>query len=98
MYQPTVITGNKPITIGHQYSTVALLPEKDPEAPVPWVVPLSCQRVEHEQKKALVGADQMDALLNDPALPFHDQLIVEVADSDYAQPAYIAAHRNIQTW
>jgi len=29
VYKPGVIQGNKPVTIGHQYSTVALLPEKD---------------------------------------------------------------------
>ena len=72
---------------------VALLPEKDPETPAPWVVPLSCQRVEHGQNKAMVGAKQIDMLLADPTLPFHGQLVVEVADSDYAQPAYIAMHR-----
>ncbi len=93
VYQPTVIWGNKPITIGHQYSTVALLPEKDAQQPVPWVVPLSCQRVKREESKALVGAAQIGELLGDAKLPFHEQLTVEVGDSDYSQPAYLAANR-----
>ncbi len=36
LYQPNLIWGNKPITIGHQYSTVALLPKEDSQSPVPW--------------------------------------------------------------
>ena len=93
VYQPTVIWSNKPITIGHQYSTVALLPEKDNEHPVPWVVPLSCQRVKPDESKTLVGAGQIGELLCDAKLPFHEQLTGEVGDSDYAQPAYLAANR-----
>jgi len=93
VYQPTIIRGNKPITIGHQYSTVALLPEKDSEQPVPWVVPLSNQRVKREESKTLVGAAQIGELLGDAKLPFHEQLTVEVGDSDYSQPAYLAANR-----
>ncbi len=38
VYQPNLIWGNKPITIGHQYSTVALLPEKEDPHPATWVV------------------------------------------------------------
>jgi len=93
VYQPTVIWGNKPITIGHQYSTVALLPEKDTKQPVTWVVPLSCQRVKREESKALVGAEQIGELLGDAKQPFREQLTVEVGDSDYSQPAYLAANR-----
>ena len=94
VYQPNLIWGNKPITIGHQYSTVALLPEKDDQHPAPWVVPLSCQRVKRAETKVLVGAEQIGALLEDEKLPFHGQLTVEVGDSDYSQPAFLAANRN----
>jgi len=93
VYQPTVITSNKPITIGHQYSTVALLPEKDKKQPVPWVVPLSVQRVRTNQKKAETGAVQMGKVLGHKALPFDTQLCVEVGDSDYSQPLYLSANR-----
>jgi len=93
VYQPNLIWGNKPITIGHQYSTVALLPEKEGSHPAPWVVPLSCRRVKLEESKALVGAEQIGALLDDDQLPFHDQLIVEVGDSDYSQPVFLIANR-----
>ena len=93
VYQPTVIKGNKPITIGHQYSTIALLPEKDQTQPVPWVVPLSVQRVQTHQKKSEAGAEQMNKVLGHKALPFDKQLCVEVGDSDYSQPRYLSANR-----
>jgi hypothetical protein len=93
VYQPNVIWGNKPITIGHQYSTVALLPEKEGAHPAPWVVPLSCRRVKLAESKTLVGAEQIGALLENAQLPFHDQLTVEVGDSDYSQPIYLTANR-----
>lgn len=93
VYQPNLIWGNKPITIGHQYSTVALLPEKDADHPVPWVVPLACRRVKLAENKAQVGAQQIGALLEDEDLPFHGQLTVEVGDSDYSQALYLAENR-----
>jgi hypothetical protein len=93
VYQPNVIWGNKPITIGHQYSTVALLPEKEGAHPAPWVVPLSCRRVKLAESKTLVGAEQIGALLENEQLPFHDQLTVEVGDSDYSKPIFLTANR-----
>jgi hypothetical protein len=92
VYQPTVIYGNKPITIGLQYSTVALLPEKDKAHPIPWVVPLSVNRVHISEKKAVVGAAKIGTLLGNENLPFAGQLYVEVSDSTYSQPAYLAAN------
>ncbi len=93
VYQPNLIWGNKPITIGHQYSTVALLPKEDSQPPVPWVVPLACRRVKLAENKAQVGAEQIGALLEDEDLPFHGRLTVEVGDSDYSQALYLAENR-----
>ena len=45
VYQPNTIKGNKPIAIGHQYSLVALLPERERAQTAPWVVPLKLDRV-----------------------------------------------------
>ncbi len=92
VYKPGVIQGNKPIIIGPQYFTRALLPEKEVDTP-PWGVPLSCERAPAEKRKSEVGKEQIDALLSDPQMPFHGQLVVEVVDSDYARPDYLAAHR-----
>jgi hypothetical protein len=93
VYQPNPIAGNTPVTIGHQYSTVALLPEGRAQRSPAWVVPLSTARVASPEDKEGVGAAQIDALLQDRTLPFHDALCVEVADSKYSKPAYLHAHR-----
>lgn len=93
VYQAQVVKGNKPVTIGHQYSTVALLPEAEAGLSSSWVVPLMTQRVGSAQDKELVAASQIDYLLNDSALPFGDELCVEVGDSSYSKPAYLHANR-----
>jgi hypothetical protein len=93
VYHPNPVQGNTPVTIGHQYSTVALLSEAQaPHSPA-WVVPLSCARVASADDKEMLGAAQIDALLLDQTLPFHEELCVEVADSKYSKPAYLHAHR-----
>jgi hypothetical protein len=93
VYQPNPVAGNTPVTIGHQYSSVALLPEAQVHHSPAWVVPLSTARVASADDKESVGAAQIDALLQDEALPFHSELCVEVADSKYSKPAYLHAHR-----
>jgi hypothetical protein len=93
VYEPTVIKGNKPVTIGHQYSTVALGLEPEAGVSSSWVLPLLTQRVTTSENKELVGASQVDALLKDPQLPFGQGLCVEAVDSSYSQAAYLYAHR-----
>lgn len=93
VYQPTVVKGNKPVTIGHQYSTVALLPEREAGLTGSWLAPLMTQRVASAADKELVGAGQIAALLSDDKLPFRHRLCVEVADSSYSKPEYLAANR-----
>jgi len=93
VYQPNAVAGNKPVTIGHQYSSVVLLPEQEPGLTSSWVVPMSTQRVATTADKELVGAAQMAALLADDELPWHNELVVEVGDTSYSKPAYLYANR-----
>lgn len=93
VYAPTVVKGNKPLTIGHQYSSVALGLEPEPGISASWVLPLLTQRVATSADKELVGSEQIKALLDDPGLPFGQGLCVEVVDSSYSKPAYLYSHR-----
>lgn len=93
VYQPALLQGNKPVTIGHCYSEVALLPEPEAQQGNVWVVALSCERVSSAEDKELVGAVQMNVLLDDPTLPFYNQLCVEVGDTSYSKPKYLFANR-----
>ena len=94
VYHPNPVKGNKPVTVGHQYSSVALLPEAEERVSSSWVVPLRTGRVRTDEDKELVGAEQMDDLLQDDSLPFHQELCVEVGDTGYSKPAYLHANRH----
>jgi hypothetical protein len=94
VYQPNQIKGNKPVTIGHQYASVALLPEAEIGMASHWVVPLMVQRVASADDKELVGATQIGALLSADDLPFARSLCVEVGDSSYSKPEYLHANRH----
>ncbi len=94
VYQPNTIKGNTPVTIGHQYSTVALLPEAEEGMSPSWVIPLMTSRVSTDEDKELVGSGQIDALLKDPKLPFGRNFCVDVGDTSYSKPACLHANRH----
>jgi hypothetical protein len=89
VYQPTVITGQKPITLGHQYSLLSAIPEAVVAGGRSWIVPVSVERVTSFDSKASVGEHQVDRLLNDESLPWYQDLCVLVADSDYSHRRFL---------
>jgi hypothetical protein len=98
VYQPNVPRGNKPITIGHQYSAQVMYPEKDQSSDSPWVFPLSTRRIQSEETATAVGNEQIDALMEDETLPFHEELCVHVADSTYSAVLFLGStekHKNL---
>lgn len=98
VYQPNVPRGNKPITIGHQYSAQVVYPEKDQPDDPPWVYPLSTRRIGSEETATTVGGKQLDALMEDETLPFHEELCVHVADSTYSAVRFLGTtekHENL---
>jgi hypothetical protein len=95
-----VVSGKKPVTIGHEYSPLAYLPEKTSPDDPPWVVPLSVRRVPTSSKLTLVGAAQVAALMKDEDLPFHEALSVLVADTGYSAVSFLGevlAYENLIT-
>ncbi len=100
IYQPNPIKGNKPINIGHPYSILSVLPEKNPEQTGTWVIPLSGVRVESEQTEREVGTEQINELLHHPAFSDPNQLYVLVVDSGYSARPFLceqAQHENLVT-
>lgn len=97
VYQPEVVRGKLPVTIGHQYATVALGLEAEAGVSPSWVLPLMTARVATDQDKEMVGMDQIGMLLDDEQLPFGQELTVEVADSSYSKPQSLYAHRKYPT-
>jgi hypothetical protein len=99
-YHPNPAPGNKPITVGHKYSTLAALPEKIGGYPAPWVIPVSIQRVATDKKATETGAEQVDDLLNDPSLPFGDHLCALAGDTEYSACSFlgeVVKHENLAT-
>jgi hypothetical protein len=86
VHAPTVIAGNKPVTIGHQYSTTVYLPEKA-EGTSAWIYPVSCERVTSDQRGSIVGMQQIARCIAHPA--FQRKLCISVGDSAYSQPECI---------
>ncbi len=87
---PNPIKGNRPVTIGHPYSVLAYLPEKENLSDPKWVVPLSVQRVDSESLETVVGAEQIKNLMANTELPFHKELTVTVADCKYSSRQYVS--------
>ena len=93
VYQPEVVKGKLPVTIGHQYSTVALGLEPEAGVSSSWVLPLLTERVATDQDKEMVGINQVEMLLDDEKLPFGQELTVTVGDSNYTKAECLHAHR-----
>ena len=85
VYAPNTIRGNKPITIGHQYSIAAYLPKKEENNAPPWIVPLSCQRVATDQKGITIGMQQINECIQSQDW-LRDSLCISVGDSAYSHP------------
>ncbi len=89
VYQPNTIWGNKPIAIGHQYATLALLPEKTGSQAPPWIVPVSTRRVDSAKTGTQVGVEQVADVFSDATLPFAKDLCVQVGDTTYSQVPFL---------
>lgn len=95
VYQPEVVKGKLPVTIGHQYSTVALGLEAEVGVSSSWVLPMLTERVASEKDKEQVGVEQIKLLLKDETLPFAQALTVVVEDSSYSKPACLYAQSQL---
>ncbi len=98
VYQPNTIKGNKPINIGHSYSLLTALPEKEETGNIPWAIPLTVERVKSSSTGKQVGSQQLKQILTQENLPWSNHLSVVVVDSDYSAKTFLAEqkqHRNL---
>jgi hypothetical protein len=99
VHHPNPIKGNKPITIGHSYSMVAVLPERD-DGDAPWTIPLEMRRVTTASNATQEGIAQLNTVLSTPNLPWSEELCVAVVDSAYGHKKFLAplrVHQNLVT-
>ncbi len=98
VYQPNTIKGNKPINIGHPYSILSILPERVEPYDAPWSIPLSGQRINSTQRGTEVGTNHVNAVLENPSLPWFNQFCGLVVDNGYSQRAFLqqqTQHENL---
>ncbi len=90
IYQPNTVKGNKPINIGHSYSVLTALPEREETGDVPWAIPLTVERVKSDQTGKQVGSQQLKQILTNENLPWSNHWSVLVVDSDYSAKTFLA--------
>jgi len=88
VHQPTQIAGNKPITIGHSYSMLAVIPERN-GCDAPWTIPLDMSRVSTASNSIEKGIAQLKAFMSNPNLPWSKELCVAVVDSAYGNKQFL---------
>jgi hypothetical protein len=74
IHKSSSIKGQKPITIGHNYSLVCALASEER-----WVLPLSVERVKPIDVRTLVGIEQLEEILKNST-----QKWIHAADTDYS--------------
>ncbi|MEW6296093.1 MAG: transposase, partial [Candidatus Diapherotrites archaeon] len=98
VYQPNAISGNQPVTIGHQFSFLSALPEKEERDTPSWTVPLLVNRVTSKDTATKIATQQTEMLLTDKTLPFYQKFCVNVVDSAYSAASYLGRvqhHKNL---
>jgi hypothetical protein len=86
-HQPSPIPGRRPITIGHGYSTLAIVPEKEGS----WALPLVHERL-LQQKPVESAAQQLERVC--PLLPKGSRPL-SLWDSEYGCAAFVRATQAI---
>ena len=88
VHQAQAVPGQRPVTIGHEYSLAMLLPARERAEPI-WALPLAAARVSTSTSAVAVASEQIEALVTDPRLPMAKELTVAVADSHYSQAGFV---------
>ena len=86
VHQPTPIRGRRPVTIGHNYSTLVVVPE----AHRSWALPLLHERVEN-QKPVEKGAQQLRQVCQ-----YLKKRPLSIWDSEYSCAAFLLATKDIK--
>ncbi|MGB7415851.1 MAG: transposase [Thermosynechococcaceae cyanobacterium] len=81
IYQPNTIKGNKPINIGHSYSVLTSLTEREETGDMSWAIPLTVERVSSSQTGKQVGSQQLKQILSQSNLPWSNHLSVVVEEA-----------------
>ena len=93
VHAPNHVPGQKPITIGHEYSVLAYLPNRQEDRELHWVVPLSVRRVRSDQSGPQVGLRQLEEIAN--RTDFKAHFCISVTDAAYSTKDWVI---NVDKW
>ena len=84
-HQPTRVPGGKPVGIGHAYTTVGIVPEREGS----WCLPLDQRRISLAQTPVEAGAAQLKELLGEV-----DFRPLAMGDSEYGCASFLEAMKD----
>ena len=87
VHAPNHVYGQKPITIGHEYSVLVYLPGAIEDQNKHWVVPLSTRRVRSNQSGTEIGFMQFEEIVNHTT--FKNHFCVGVTDAAYSTRSWV---------
>jgi len=96
VHAPNHVPGQKPITVGHEYSLVVYLPEDEEDRNAHWSCPLSIRRVQSHETGPEAGFEQLRTIIAQTAL--QNELCVSVSDSAYSTKEGIVIVDSIPNW
>jgi len=96
VHAPNHVPGQKPITVGHEYSLVVYLPEDEGDRSAHWTCPLSIRRVQSHETGPRVGFEQIRTVIEKTAL--RHELCVSASDSAYSTREGIVSVAPIPNW
>lgn len=82
VHAPNHVPGQKPITVGHEYSVLVHIPDYPIDRELHWVIPLSVKRVGSNESGPQVGLAQLKEVATDTI--FKDRFCVNVSDAAYS--------------
>jgi hypothetical protein len=86
-HHPTAVPGNRPITIGYGFSTIAWIP--DTQQIDSWCLPLLHERIVPESAPLATAAEQLQRVLT--RLGPEAERVVLLGDSEYGSAPFLAA-------
>lgn len=93
VYKPNnQIKNNKPVEVGYEFSCVGM-PVRTGfygVSEAAWNLPLSMELIPSNENKNSFSAQQVNNIMDNKDLPFHKELTVNVLDSNYSSPEYLA--------
>lgn len=97
VHSSTTVAGQRPISVGHNYSVLAVMPEVAEEDWQHWAIPMSAERVSSSSNAIETGLEQIEQLASCAQLS-EVPLKVAVVDSRYANRGFIHPMYQRKDW